>query len=147
MSNQEDAELRAVIDRYTDYLQCGEWHIHDNISEGEFETPLPHDFDEDKLYTFLKARDEQREREIEKVTRFEVIDHRECVWCRGRKTSLYAQKDGRYKELPCDKCDGTGISGGRVYSAWSVNVELNYQDEGRTLKVFVSDPARSKEEE
>lgn len=82
---------------------------------------------------------------IENVTRFEVIDHRECVWCRGRKTANYLQKNGEYKEMPCDKCDGSGTMGGRIYVASSnaersiIKVELSYQDEGRTLKVFVSD--------
>ena len=79
------------------------------------------------------------------VTRFEVIDHRQCVWCRGRKTANYAQKDGSYKEQPCDKCDGSGLMGGRVFVAHSnpersnIQVELSYQDDGRTLKVFVTD--------
>jgi hypothetical protein len=27
---------------------------------------------------------------------------------------------------------------GRVYTRWNVNVELSFQDDGRTLKVFVS---------
>lgn len=73
------------------------------------------------------------------VTRFEVIDHRECVWCRGRLTANYLQKDGSYKELPCDKCEGSGTMGGRVYTAHNVEVELSYQDDGKTLKVFVKD--------
>lgn len=79
------------------------------------------------------------------VDRFEVIDHRQCVWCRGRKSANYRQKDGSYKEQPCDKCDGSGIMGGRVYAASSnaersiIKVGLSYQDEGKTLKVFVDD--------
>lgn len=79
------------------------------------------------------------------VTRFEVIDHRQCVWCRGRLTANYAQPDGSYKELPCDKCDGSGIRGGRVYTANSnpetsnIEIQLCYQDDGKTLKVFVKD--------
>lgn len=81
----------------------------------------------------------------DQVTRFEVIDHRQCVWCRGRLTANYAQEDGSYKELPCDKCDGSGISGGRVYVAQSnaetsnIQIELSYQDDGKTLRVFVND--------
>lgn len=81
------------------------------------------------------------------VDRFEVIDHRQCVYCRGRMTANYRQKDGSYKEQPCDKCDGSGIRGGRVYGAFSnaetsiIKVELSYQDDGKTLKVFVSDRA------
>lgn len=79
------------------------------------------------------------------VDRFEVIDHRQCVYCRGRMTANYAQKDGSYKEMPCDKCDGSGTRGGRVYGAFSnaetsqIKIDLSYQDDDRTLKVFVSD--------
>lgn len=82
-----------------------------------------------------------------KVNRFEVIDHRQCVHCRGRMTANYLQSDGSYKELPCDKCDGSGTRGGRVYGAFSnaetsiIKVELSYQDDGKTLKVFVNDAA------
>lgn len=83
----------------------------------------------------------------ENVNRIEVIDHRECVWCRGRKLAGYTQKDGSVKELPCDKCDGSGIMGGRVYVASSnpersiIEVALSLQDDGHTLKVFVKDRA------
>lgn len=79
------------------------------------------------------------------VTRFEVIDHRQCVYCRGRKTANYVQPGGAVKELLCDKCEGSGMRGGRVYGAFSnpetsnIKVELSYQDDGKTLKVFVSD--------
>lgn len=80
-----------------------------------------------------------------KVDRFEVIDHRTCFWCRGRKTANLLQSDGKYKEMPCEKCDGSGIMGGRVYGAFSnpetsiIKVDLSYQDDGKTLKVFVGD--------
>jgi len=79
------------------------------------------------------------------VTRFEVIDHRECVWCRGRKTEHRRTVRGDYKDMPCSKCDGSGIMGGRVYSVSSnpersmIEIELSYQDDGKTLKVFVTD--------
>lgn len=79
------------------------------------------------------------------VDRFEVIDHRQCEYCRGRLTANYLQDDGSYKEQPCDKCDGSGIRGGRVYGAFSnpetsnIEIELSYQDGGKTLKVFVKD--------
>lgn len=97
----------------------------------------------------LKASD------TDKVDRFEVIDHRQCVFCRGRKTANYLQKDGSYKEQPCDKCDGSGISGGRVFTASSnaersnIKVDLSYQDDGKTLKVFVDDlqPADEKSQD
>lgn len=88
---------------------------------------------------------QQRHAAQTNVSRFEVIDHRQCVWCRGRMTANYAQKDGSYKEMPCNKCQGSGMMGGRVYSVSSnpersmINVYLSYQDNGRTLKVFISD--------
>lgn len=94
---------------------------------------------------FAYLQDGLKPIETAAVDRFEVIDHRQCVWCRGRKAANYAQKDGSYKELPCDKCDGSGIMGGRVFTAHSnperstIKVELSYQDDGKTLKVFVSD--------
>lgn len=78
------------------------------------------------------------------VDRFEVIDHRECVWCRGRKLENRLVK-GEYKEMPCSKCDGSGIMGGRVYTVSSnpersiIAIDLSYQDNGKTLKVFVKD--------
>lgn len=90
-------------------------------------------------------QDGMKPADTEKVDRFEVIDHRECVYCRGRCTANYLQKDGSYKEQPCDKCDGSGMRGGRVYGAFSnpetstIQVELSYQDDGKTLKVFVRD--------
>jgi hypothetical protein len=46
----------------------------------------------------------------DKVTRFEVIDHR------------------------------TGLPQGRTIVATPCKIELSYQDQGRTLKVFVKDP-------
>lgn len=94
---------------------------------------------------FAYLQDGMKPIETEAVTRVEVIDHRECFWCRGRKAANYLQKNGEYKEMPCDKCDGSGIMGGRVYTAHSnpetsnLKAELSYQDGGKTLKVFVSD--------
>ncbi|MDH3042594.1 hypothetical protein QEN40_16580 [Gordonia alkanivorans] len=36
--------------------------------------------------------------------------------------------------------DHTTGGRGRVYSRHDVSIELSYQDDGRTLKVFVDDP-------
>lgn len=52
--------------------------------------------------------------DIRKVTRFEVIDHSEY---RG------------LRDMPQ----------GRLYVRYNVNVELSFQDDGRTLKVFVTE--------
>lgn len=93
------------------------------------------------------------EEKLNAVTRFEVIDHRECVYCRGCSVANYAQKDGTYKEQPCDKCDGSGMRGGRAYVANSnaetsmIDVRLSYQDDGKTLKVFVNDKQQQPKEE
>lgn len=51
------------------------------------------------------------------VTRFEVIDHRDVVFANDLR--------------------------GRVFTVTHVQVMLAYQDDGRTLKVFVSDRAPS----
>ena len=51
-----------------------------------------------------------------KVTRVEVIDHRAGTYAYGR---------------------------GRVYCALDVAVTLSYQDDGRTLKIFVGDSDRA----
>ena len=95
---------------------------------------------------FITQYGDQLEREASnKVTRFEVIDHRECIWCRGDKAANYLQKDGSYKAEQCRRCVGSGIMGGRVYQVHSnpersiIKLDLSYQDEGRTLKVFVND--------
>lgn len=91
----------------------------------------------DEIMQLVKERDTV-------VDRFEVIDHRECVWCRGRKLENRNVK-GEYKEMPCSKCDGSGIMGGRVYTVSSnpersiIAIDLSYQDDGKTLKVFVKD--------
>lgn len=91
----------------------------------------------DEIMQLVKERDTA-------VDRFEVIDHRECVWCRGRKLENRLVK-GEYKEMPCSKCDGSGIMGGRVYTVSSnpersiIAIDLSYQDNGKTLKVFVKD--------
>lgn len=47
--NLDDKWLRELVDKYTDYEECEEYHIHDGTNEHEGVTPLPHDFDEDKL--------------------------------------------------------------------------------------------------
>lgn len=73
------------------------------------------------------------------VDRFEVIDHRKCIWC----------TNGIHNGKPCTKCDGSGVLGGRVFSAQSnpelftVGIELSYQDDGKTLKVFVNDKGKT----
>lgn len=66
------------------------------------------------------------------VTRFEVIDHRDCITCDG--DGLMVVEKG---VKPCTECYGLG-SKGRTVVAYGVNVELLVQDDGRTLKVVLN---------
>jgi hypothetical protein len=59
---------------------------------------------------------------------------------------IKAQILSRYRSTDSDKTvtrfeviDHTKDGEGRVLTKYGVNVELNYQDEGRTLKVFLTD--------
>lgn len=67
--------------------------------------------DRERREAALRRR-EGMSRPSSKVTRFEVIDLR--------------------ASLPVGEI-------GRVFTAWNCNIELSYQDDGRTLKVFVND--------
>jgi hypothetical protein len=56
ISPQEYQERRdTLIDKYTDYMLCDEYHVHDGTGELEGSTPFPHDFDEDKLKAAIDA--------------------------------------------------------------------------------------------
>lgn len=64
-----------------------------------------------------------------KVNRFEVIDHSTCLYCDGQRF---------IEGVECQDCHGLGCQGRKVImwdDAKSLNVEL--QDNGRTLKVFI----------
>lgn len=67
------------------------------------------------------------------VTRFEVIDHRDCSKCDGQRVVTNGER-----LMVCDKCEGSGTAG-RTISLHNVSVELSLQDGGRTLKVFIDD--------
>ena len=54
-SEQEDW-LDELTTRFMDYMECEEYHIHDGTGEHEGETPLPYDFDEDKLKAAITAK-------------------------------------------------------------------------------------------
>lgn len=54
-----DKELEGLIDKYTDYMECDEYHIHGDSTE-EYEeypgtTPLPHNFSFTELHEAIKA--------------------------------------------------------------------------------------------
>lgn len=67
----------------------------------------------------------------------------------GRKESAMLWRDGlAHIERFARACDVTQVtrltvvdSGGRAYERWDVAVRLSFQDDGRTLKVFVDDGA------
>lgn len=66
------------------------------------------------------------------INRFEIIDHTDCYYCRG--LGRLTTGDG------CKECGGIG-SPGRSVVIWddSKKIDISLQDDGRTLKVFVSD--------
>jgi hypothetical protein len=58
------------------------------------------------------------------VTRFEVIDYRSVRSPTGELQPYSVARNGER---------------GRVFAAHGVNIEVSFQDAGRTLKVFVND--------
>ena len=76
-----------------------------------------------------------------KVNRLEIIDHTPCAKCKGEG---YIDEEGT-KAYECPKCQGLGSSGRTVIlndqglSSLVRTIELGLQDEGRTLKIFVSE--------
>ena len=74
------------------------------------------------------------------VTRFEVIDHRPCCECEG---SGWVAVPGRNesdepKQQQCIGCGGAGMSGRTVVvHDKDVSVDVELQDDDRTLKVFI----------
>lgn len=68
----------------------------------------------------------------EKVTRFEVIDHRPCDECGGRGQL----ENGN----ACIECEGNGCPG-RSVVCWDYDakIDVQLQDDDRTLKVFISE--------
>ena len=74
-----------------------------------------------------------------KVTRFEIIDHRPCCECDG--SGLVAVPSRKKSDEPKQQCVGCGGAGmlGRTVVAHDkgVGVDVELQDDGRTLKVFI----------
>ena len=70
------------------------------------------------------------------ITRLEFIDHRPCKTCKGDK---WIHEEGK-KPFECPECQGLG-SKGRQVVFWDkdVQVESSVQDEGRTIKLFISE--------
>lgn len=77
-----------------------------------------------------------------KVTRFEIIDHTPCFNCDG--TGIYitepdtaAGQSIRFREV-CKPCEGRGVIGREVvFYNEDKQLDIELQDEGRTLKVFI----------
>lgn len=73
------------------------------------------------------------------VTRFEIIDHRLCCECEG--SGLVAAPGRKKSDEPkqqCVRCGGAGMSGRTVVvHDKSVSVDVELQDDDRTLKVFI----------
>ncbi len=75
-----------------------------------------------------------------KVTRFEIIDHRPCVECRGDGLVMVPGEDDIESKQECIGCSGLGMSGRTVvvYDQ-GVSIDTQIQDDGRTLKVFIDE--------
>lgn len=71
------------------------------------------------------------------VTRLEVIDHTKCVNCHG---SGIIHIEGQNHPFECTSCHGGGIRGREViFFDPDKQIELSKQDDGKTLKIFISD--------
>lgn len=73
-----------------------------------------------------------------KVTRVEIIDHTPCDECEGEGWVAVPDKNGEAEQAPCIGCQGMGIEGRTVVvHNKGVQVDLELQDNERTLKVFI----------
>lgn len=76
------------------------------------------------------------------VTRFEIIDHTPCDNCDGSgiyltPTDTAAGQSVRFREI-CKVCGGRGMIGREViFYDKNKEVDVELQDDGRTLKVFI----------
>lgn len=69
----------------------------------------------------------------DKVTRFEIIDHRPCPQCRGER---YIGTN----KLECPTCHGGGSIGRfPIFHNKNSQIEVQLQDDDRTLKVFITE--------
>lgn len=73
--------------------------------------------------------------DMSSVTRLELIDSTPCRGCNGE--TWITEED--QKPRTCPDCDGLGTPGRNVvfWDAYK-KVELSLQDDGKTLKVFIS---------
>lgn len=78
--------------------------------------------------------------ETNKVTRFEIIDHRKCEECEG--AGYVMVPDPSHMENPhqreCRGCHGGGVVGRTVIAkSKDLQFDIELQDRGKTLKVFI----------
>lgn len=69
-TSNTNTAIDELIAKYDDWHECDEYHIHDGTGEHEGHTPLPHNFDDDKLKTaltqlLLEARISEQEKHLD----------------------------------------------------------------------------------
>jgi hypothetical protein len=71
------------------------------------------------------------------VTRFEVIDHTDCPVCKGKGRQII---EGLMEpSFECPACHGSGSTGREVvFYDVHKQIKASVQDDGRTLKIFIS---------
>lgn len=87
---------------------------------------------------------------MDKVTRFEIIDHTPCEECEGTGKVLVptdsAAGQSTQFEKECIGCHGSGFKGRTVvFHNKNKQVDVQLQDKGRTLKVFITERTRNGE--
>ena len=74
------------------------------------------------------------------ITDQEAVDgaHDDAEWLAVRGVRVESPRPAPVTRF--EVIDHRYLGSGRVFVAWPATVELSYQDDGRTLKVFVTDP-------
>lgn len=79
-----------------------------------------------------------------KLNRLEIIDHRKCSGCNGIGFIMNNKDNGR--GIPCANCNTLGTQGRSVIVAGAAYkqpdnaaVSMEFQDDDRTLKIFIKD--------
>lgn len=74
--------------------------------------------------------------DLDKVTRLELIDHTKCESCYGTGRQRI---EGQPGDFECPSCHGLGSNGRTVvFIDGRKQIETSLQDDGRTLKIFIS---------
>lgn len=74
--------------------------------------------------------------DVSDVTRLEIVNHTNCDSCRG---SGRMHIEGQPGDFECPACHGTGMTGREViFHNQHKQIELSLQDDGKTLKVFIT---------